>query len=499
MYGVGLYGRVRKACLREGLSRREAAKQFGIDRRTVAKMLEHSVPPGYRRSKPARRPKLDPFLGIIDQILKEDADRSKKQRHTVKRIFERLRDEYGYDGGLTVVKDYVREHRLSSKEMFVPLDHPPGDAQADFGEAEVIIDGVLCKAHYFDLSLPQSDDMFVAAFPAERIEGLCEGHNQAFAHFGGVPPNMVYDNTTLAVVVIKRDGERKLTKKFDELMSHYLFSPRFGRPGKGNDKGKVEGQIGYARRNFFVPIPRFASFEALNDWLLEKCLERRNNRLRGHQETIGERLERDKAAFLPLPPVPYEAFVEQSTKVSSTSLVRFQTNDYSVPVAYGYRDVLVKGYVHEVVIVCGGEEIARHGRSYEKEDVVYDPLHYLPLLERKANALDQAAPLKGWDLPQEFDQLRRLLERRSGKKGKREYIQVLRLLETFDLPEVAAGIKQALNLGAISYDAVKHLVLCRIERRPPRLDLENYPHLPRAQVKTTSAGTYMDLLLGGGA
>lgn len=499
MYGVELYGKIRKACIVEGMSRREAACRFGIDRRTVSKMLEHSVPPGYRREKPARRPKLGPFLGIIKQILKDDKDRPKKQRHTVKRIFERLRDEYGYDGGLTVVKDYVREQRLSSKEMFVPLDHLPGDAQADFGEAEVIIDGVVRKAHYFDLSLPQSDNMFVAAFPAERIEGLCEGHNQAFAHFGGVPRNIVYDNTTLAVAKIKKDGERKLTKKFVELMSHYLFSPRFGRPGKGNDKGKVEGQIGYARRNFFVPIPRFPSFEALNAWLMEKCLERRNNRLRSHQETIGERFERDKTAFLPLPPVPYEAFVEVSTKVSSTSLVRFETNDYSVPVAYGYRAVLVKGYVHEVVIVCQGEEIARHPRSYEKEDTVFDPLHYLHLLERKANALDQAAPLKGWDLPDEFNRLRRLMERRSGKKGKREFIQVLRLLETFDLPEVAAGIKQALNLGAISYDAVKHLVLCRIERKPPRLDMENYPHLPRTKVETTSASSYMALFSGDGA
>jgi transposase len=496
MYGVELYGKVRRACIVEGMSRREAARRFGISRRTVSKMLEHSVPPGYRREKPAKRPKLGPFLGIINQILKDDKGRPKKQRHTVKRIFERLRDEYGYEGGLTVVKDYVRERRLSSKEMFVPLDHPPGDAQADFGEALVEIDGALRKGHYLCLSLPQSDDMFVAVFPAERVEGLCEGHNLAFAHFGGVPREIVYDNTTLAVVSIEKDGERKLTDKFEELMSHYLFTPRFGRPGKGNDKGKVEGLVGYARRNFLVPIPRFPSWEALNDWLLEKCIERRKNRLRGHKETIGERFELDREALLPLPPVPFEACVEESTRVRSTSLVRFKTCDYSVPSIYGHRKVLVKGYVHEVVIACGGEEIARHPRSYEKEDVVYNPLHYLRILERKANALDQAAPLKGWELPQEFDRLRRLMERRSGKKGKREYIQVLRLLETFDQAEVKAGIKQALNLGAVSYDAVKHLVLCRIEDKPPRLDLENYPHLPRAKVETTSSQSYIALMPG---
>jgi transposase len=499
MFKVELYAKVRKACIVEGLSQREAAKQFGINRRTVAKMLEHSLPPGYRRKGPARRPKLGPFIGIINHILEEDKGRPKKQRHTAKRIFERLRDEYGYPGGLTVVKDYVRERKNWRKEMFVPLDHPPGDAQADFGEALAVIAGVERKVHYFTLSLPFSDDVFVTVFPAERIEALCEGHNRAFAYFGGVPRNIVYDNTTLAVAMIEKHGKRKLTKKFSELMSHYLFEVRFGRPGKGNDKGMVEGEVGYTRRNFMVPIPRAASFNELNEKLMQRCRNNRKRRLRGHKQSIGERFEQDKAAFLPLPGATYEAFTEESRKVSSTSLVRFETNDYSVPVAYGHREVLIKGYVHEVVISCGHEEIARHQRCYEKEDVFYDPLHYLPLLEKKAGALDQAAPLKGWELPSEFNRLRRLFENRSGKNGKREYIQVLRLLETFDLNDVTAGIKQALSLGALSYDAVKHLVLCRIEDKPPRLNLDNYPHLPKAMVSATSATSYMELLSGGRA
>jgi hypothetical protein len=169
-------------------------------------------------------------------------------------------------------------------------------------------------------------------------------------------------------------------------------------------------------------------------------------------------------------------------------------NDYSVPVAYAHRDVLVRGYVHEVVISCGAETIARHERSYDRGEMIFDPLHYLALLEKKIAALDQAAPLSGWQLPEAFNRLRRLLERRMGKQGKREYIQVLRLLESFGLDEVHAAVKQALDLGAIAYDAVKHLVLCRIERRPPRLDLDVYPYLPKADVGTTSAKAYMSLL-----
>ena len=176
--------------------------------------------------------------------------------------------------------------------------------------------------------------------------------------------------------------------------------------------------------------------------------------------------------MLPLPAVPYDASDKHATRVSSLSLVRYRTNDYSVPVAYGHRDVLVRGYVHEVVISCGAEVIARHRRSYDRDDFVFDPLHYLPLLEQKTRALDQAAPpLVGWELPEEFGVLRRLLESRMGKRGKREFVQVLRLMENFRKEEVHDAVRDALRLEAVSFDAVKHLVLCRIEGRPPRLDL----------------------------
>ena len=179
--------------------------------------------------------------------------------------------------------------------------------------------------------------------------------------------------------------------------------------------------------------------------------------------------------------------------------MRYKTNDYSVPVAYGHRDVWIRGYVAEVVIGCGGEIIARHPRCYDREDMVFDPVHYLPLIERKINALDQAAPLAEWDLPPEFATLRRLMEARMNKTGRREYVQVLRLLETFCFDDLHAAVKKALQLGAVGFDAVKHLVLCQVERRPPKLDLDVYPYLPRANVATTSVASYMSLLSGDAA
>jgi hypothetical protein len=280
------------------------------------------------------------------------------------------------------------------------------------------------------------------------------------------------------------------------LQSHYLFEDRFGRPGKGNDKGKVEGLVGWIRRNYLVPMPRTASIEALNAKLIDDCRDRLGDRLRGHSETIGERLVRDLAAFQSLPATPYDACEKKTGRVSSLSLVRYRGTDYSVPTAYGHREVLIRGYVDEVVISCGADIIARHARSYEREDFVFEPLHYLALLEQKTGALDQAGPLVGWNLPEEFVTFRRLLEARMGKRGKREFVQVLRLLETFRRDDVVAGIREAMARGAIGFDAVKHLVLCRIERRPPRLDLTIYPYLPRATVATTSARTYMELLTG---
>ena len=494
MYPVEVYARVRRAVQVDGMSIRQAAREFGLSRKTIRKMLEFSLPPGYARKKPVERPKLGPWVGIIDQILTEDQGQPKKQRHTAKRIWDRLKAEHSFPGGYTIVKDYVRQARLRHKEVFVPLEHAPGDAQADFGEALAVIGGVEQKAHFQCFDLPHSDDCFVVAFPAENTEAFLEGHNQAFAYFGGVPRTILYDNTAIAVREITGDGERRPTEAFSGLQSHYLFASKFGRPGKGNDKGKVEGLVGYARRNFLVPVPRASSWEELNLYLREQCVKRRERRLRGHKETIAERFERDRQKLLPLPQSVFQACQQRTTRASSQALVRYEANDYSVPVEYGHRQVLVKAFVWDVVISCGSEVIARHRRSYDREEMIFNPLHYLALLEQKSNALDQAAPLQGWQLPEEFSELRRQMEARLGKRGRREYIQVLRLLETFSLAEVAAGVRQALRLPTIAFDAVKHLVLCAIERRPPRLDLQNYPHLPLAEVALTRAADYEVLL-----
>ena len=481
------------------MSKRSIARHFGISRDSVDKMIVYSVPPGYRRTAPIKRPKLDGFTEIIDRWLREDADRPRKQRHTAKRVLDRLREEHGFTGGYTIVKAYVREHQRRGREMFVPLHHAPGHAQADFGEALAVIGGVEQKAHFFAFDLPHSDACYLRAYPAATAEAWADGHVRAFAFFGRVPLSVLYDNDRCLVTRILPDGTRKRAALFGGLLSHYVIEDRYGRPGKGNDKGSVEGIVGWSRRNFMVPLPRFATWDDLNAWLEEQCRKRQAEILRGHSQTIGERLERDLEAMAPLPPAPFEACDQATGRVSSQALVRYRTNDYSGPVAYGHRDVWIRGYVDRVVIGCGGAVIARHPRCYGREDMVFDPIHYLPLIEKKIGALDQAAPLADWDLPAEFHTLRRLMEARLLKAGRREYVQVLRLLETFDLADLHVAVKTALRMGAVGFDAIRHLVLCQVERRPPKLDLEVYPYLPRASVGTTSAASYMCLIAGGSA
>ena len=278
---------MRRAHFADGLSGREIARQFGISRDSVRKMLLFSEPPAYRRTAPVRRPKLDAFTAQIDQWLLEDKSCHRKQRHTAKRVFDRLKDECGFTGGYTIVKDYIREQKQGGQEMFVPLSHKPGDAQADFGEARAIIAGVEQKVFFFALDLPHSDGSYIRAYHRANTEVWLDGHVHVFAFFGGVLRSIVYDNDRCLVAKIMPDGTRKRTDRFSAMLSHYVIKDPYGCQGKGNDKGKVEGLVGFARRSFMVPMPRFDSLEAFNDYLEQQCRRRQNDILGGHSQSIG--------------------------------------------------------------------------------------------------------------------------------------------------------------------------------------------------------------------
>src|SRR4051794_18098278 len=249
------WAEIRRRVLVDGLGKRAACREYGIHYKTLKKILTHAEPPGYRRTVPRRPSALDPLLPVVHQILKDDTKEPRKQRHTAVRIYRRLRDEHGFAGRLTVVKDAVRAWRARHAEVFVPLAHPPGEAQVDFGEAEVILDGRPTKVAVFVMTLPYSDALFCCAFPRECTEAFLEGHARAFAFFGGVPRRISYDNLKIAVAKITGGRQRRVTDEFLRLKSHHLFEAHFCPVRRPNEKGHVETLVGFARRNFLVPVP----------------------------------------------------------------------------------------------------------------------------------------------------------------------------------------------------------------------------------------------------
>ena len=299
--------------------------------------------------------------------------------------------------------------------------------------------------------------------PRECTETFQQGHIAAFEFFGAVPTKCDYDNTSIAVSKVMGHGERELTREFLRLESHFLFTHRFCRVGRGNEKGVVEGLVGFGRRNFLVPVPSFNSFAELNEHLAASCFYDLFRRVRGKPETKAQRLETDKAAMLALPTVSFEARRVEQRKASSLSLVRFDRNDYSVPTKFAHHDLTVVGGIEEVRIECATELVAVHERHWGREHVSYNPVHYLALLERKPGALDVASPLSDWVLPECFGVLRRRLEADLGHRGTREFIKVLRLMERCSLNELAGAVIAALEIGATSADAVALVLAHRME------------------------------------
>ena len=484
---------IRRRVLIDGESKRSVQRRYKIHWKTLQKILNQPEPPGYRQSKPRAKKKLGPFLPVIEEILRRDQQAPPKQRHTAKRVFERLRQEHGYAGGLTVVKEAVHAWRQRHAEAFVPLAHPPGEAQVDFGHAEVTLDGVPTPVALFVMTLPYSDALFCCAFPRECTEAFLEGHRRAFDFFGGVPRRISYDNSKIAIAKITGSRTREVTREFQRLRSHFLFAAHFCLVRRANEKGHVENLVGYARRNFLVPVPAVPTFEALNADLLVRCQEDLRRRVRGKPTGKADLLADEAAALLPLPGQAFEARRVEVAKATSLSLVRFDGNDYSVPTDHAHQAVTVVGGIDEVRLVVGGRVVARHRRCWGKEQTCFDPVHYLALLERKPGALDFARPLEGWQLPDCFGVLRRRLEGELQGQGTREFIKVLRLLEGAAVPQLAQAIEQALAIGATGADAVRLILEHRREQPVGLFRLDGHLHLKAVRVQAPDLTAYRAL------
>jgi len=371
----------------------------------------------------------------------------------------------------------------------------------DFGYALVKVSGVLRRVGFFVMVLPHSDAFFVMAFERECTETYWEGHARAFESFGGVPVRISYDNSKVMVSKIVGARERTLTDGFLKLQSHYLFREHFCRVGRANEKGVVEGVVKFTRLNFFVPVPQVRDLSELNDKLAEGCREDLKRRLRGKAGIKAELLKEDQAAFLALPAVAFDACRKQPTRANSLSLVRFDDNDYSVPVSFAHHEILIKGYVDRVVFCHQDKVVAEHRRSWRKEGTFFDYRHYLPLLERKPGSLDYARPLAGLDLPECFDTLRRRLRGQEEKEGAgiREFIRVLRLLEDYPMIRLRIAVEKALQIHAHSRDAVLQFLVPRFSWRTTTFLLDGRKHLRLVKAAKPDIAAYGNLLSQGGA
>jgi transposase len=437
-------------------SMREIAKELHHGRAVVRKAIYDPGIPIYRRSVPAPKRTIGPFVGIIQQWLQEDKGRPTKQRHTAKRIYERLRAEYGYQGSDRTVRREVSLLRDKIPESHVPQTYQPADGGTfDFGEAHVRLGGQETKVHLGYLRLDYSSKYLVVALPSERQEALFECHLRGFTYLGGVPRRMRYDNLKPAVHKILTGKNRQEQAAWISFRSHFLFESEYVTPGRGQEKGGVENLVGYVRRNFLVPLPEVQDFTELNAYLLD-CCERDARQRQRFDRAVQELWQEEQHRLGPLPDKLPPACVSLLAKVNRRQQVRFGGNWYSVPAKYVGRQVTVHAYVFQVAMAYQDRIIASHVRSYGREEEVLDPHHYLPVLLKKPGAFARATPILKWPLPVVYEVYHRQLQaRREGLRGTREYILILMLLKDHPLPEVTAAVEQASRYGLYGYEAVK--------------------------------------------
>jgi transposase len=497
--------RLRRSYYLEKKSLRQIAHEEGYCRETIKKAISDASPRTYNMTQPRPAIVLGPYQLRVEELLTENEQLPRKQRYTAHRIFEVLHAE-GYTGSESRIRQYIGawRHTHQTQKLFLPLDYDPGqDAQCDWGEATAIIAGVKQTVQFFVMRLSYSHRTFLMTFPTQRQESFLYGHVQAFHHFGGVPARISYDNLATAVKLAfdKKDKKKKRieNRTFVAFRSHYLFESHFCTPGAGWEKGQVEHGVGYGRRNYMVPIPEAASFEDLNTLLLERCLQDDSRRVSRQSLTIGQAWEEEKPALLPMPAFDYECCDMVTVRLTPYSQATYETNRYSIPVNRARREVILKAYPFHVDIYDKAELIARHPRCYEREQDIFDPLHYLPLLEQRPGAFEYAKPLRRWkkDWPESYHRmLADLKEKWSEGRGIQEFVRILHLHKDYPADLIEEAVSQALSYGCVHLDGVLHCLrqLTDLKEEPKHLDLSDRPDLEQVGNQPVDLSRYERLL-----
>lgn len=478
---------IRKQHFVEGWSVRRISRQLGLARQTVRKALASAEPPHYQRKQARPRPVVGAFEPVIARWLTEDRAAPPKQRHTAKRIYDRLVAEHGFTGHEGTVRRAVARLRPKTPEVFIPLAVGWGEqAQVDWGQAVVRIAGQSVVAHVFCLRMRASQVPFVWAAPTEKLEAFLEGHVRAFAWLGGVPATCLYDNPKTAVVRILAGPHRQQHEIFSSLRAHYLFESVFCRPAQGHEKGAVENLVGYARRNALVPVPEVASFDELNAHLLAWCEQERRR--------LADRWVTERAALRPLPSVAFRPALTVLAVVSPSSLVRVDHNRYSVPGRCVGRTLLVRVFTERIEVWDGDTLVAEHPRCYGRGETIMQLEHYLPVIARKPRAATHAAVVE--QLPAIYGQVRARLCG-AHLEGYRDFAAILLLHQEFPAPAVQRALEEAWDRDCLTPSAVRQLLLNHTAPPPPD-PLVLPPDLATATVERPDLTAYDALLVGAG-
>jgi transposase len=503
MLSVEHYEAIRRAYYIEHKSVRQIARELHCSRKTVDKALASATPATYSRTVPYPSPKLGPFKPRIAELLAEREQQPPKQRYTSTKLFQILCAE-GYQGSPARLRGYLGSihWRHPRPRSFFPLEFDPGqDAQVDWGEAVAVIAGARVTIQLFVLRLCFSHLTFAMAFPTQRQEAFFLGHVQAFHFIGGVPHRLSYDNLSTAVRKVLSGHTRIEQTAFITFRSHYLFESHFCTVGEGHEKGQVEHGVGYVRRNFLVPIPIVDSFAALNTQLLQQCEQDRTRTVQGQQESIATLWREEVTQLRPCPAHDLPCCVTLQATRTPYSQVIFETNRYSVPVDQGGTQLTLRAEPFQIEVLDRDQVLARHPRSYGREQDLFDPLHYLPLLRERPGAFEHAKPIRRWreTWPECYTLLLSRLRQRDGDgPGLRSFIQVLQLHQHYEAPLIAQAISEALALGAIHLDGIR-LCLHHLQEPAaalPSLDLAHQPQLAQIGTQPLHLERYDQLLTG---
>lgn len=491
--------KIRNAHHRDHKPIRQIARDMNLSRNTVRTILRSEATELHYERTVQPSPKLEAFKASLSRMLDEDARKPKKQRRSALLLFEQLQRD-GFGGGYDTVRRFVQRWKQQAQESikaFVPLSFAPGEAfQFDWGYEPIELGGVNVRIKIAQFRLCHSRAPFCVAYPRESLEMVLDAHVQAFAFYGGACRRGIYDNLKTVVTKVLAGKDRVFNRRFQVLASHYLFEPVACTPAAGWEKGQIERQVGFVRQRLFAKRRKFTDLEELNAWLRDECraLAATQNHPEFTGQTVAEVLERERESLVNVR-VPFDGYQETVARVSSTALVAFDRNRYSVHAVAVGKAVMVRAYADRVVFVHNGQAIGTHRRIFGRDRMAFDPWHYLDMIKCKPGALRNGTPFQGWDLPESLLQVKELLFKRPD--GDRQFVAILASVPTYGLDSVATACATALDAETVSRDVIINL-LSR-SREEPVTELYSTPaHLPPLRLLPTADCRRYDRLLSGG-